>query len=179
MGWPCGAAWCVVGPSRLQYLFSDAAQLQCTSALEEISGSEVLVPPCDLLIAGFPCTDVSGLNPGSLSESTRRTIRDASKRTGSVFSNLVEYLRKHQPKLLVLENVTKLAAVSPVCPVSPLGDCLEMLEEAGYFVKVFWLDAYFFGFPVHRSRLYFAGMRKEYLEELGCTEDEVRGMGRL
>ena len=53
----------------------------------------VRVPMCRILAAGFPCLDVSGLNPHSRTLRNRQCISQVALRTGGVFTCIVEYIK--------------------------------------------------------------------------------------
>ena len=145
---------------RIPLLFVDARDVAVgREAFDDISGSMRQVPRCCWLIAGFPCTDVSALNPSAFTDATRTSVRDHSKRTGSVFGQTAQYLTNTQVPICILENVIALAA-SGKDGGSPLHDCVTALETAGYVVQPFYVDAArSFGYPIRRSRLYLVCVR--------------------
>ena len=102
-------------------LFLDAKDLQDgpgAMAVNAVSDASEPIPMCHDLFAGFPCQDVSRLNPDS--PKNRQVIRDRALRTGSVFNHVVEYFDKAQkgpaasPYMsLILENVLGLLERPP------------------------------------------------------------------
>ena len=127
------------------------------------------VPGAEWLVGGFPCTDVSQLNKSAYTSGTRNTIRDRSLRTGAVFGNIIDYLSSTLVPFCILENVAALAKVG-LDGTCPLRDCIDMLVEIGYIVQAFQLDAMYFGFPIHRLRLYFICIHKSVVGGRTATE---------
>ena len=111
------------GGSGMSKLFADAKDLQegpGGMAFDKISNDMDTIPMCDDLFAGFPCQDVSKLNPGS--SKNRQVIRDQALRTGSVFNYILAYAEKAQQKpdaspylAMILENVLGLLERPPGC----------------------------------------------------------------
>ena len=106
------------------------------------------IPSHDLLIGGFPCQPFSmaGLKKGF--DDTR----------GTLFFNILEILREHKPKAILLENVKNLKGHDK-------GKTFEVitkhLEELGYTVHTKVLNAKNFGVPQNRERIYIAGFLEE------------------
>ncbi|MCQ2350879.1 MAG: DNA cytosine methyltransferase [Paludibacteraceae bacterium] len=104
----------------------------------------------DLLCAGFPCQAFSLAGK-------RLGFQDQTR--GTLFFEIEEILRKHQPKAFFLENVKGL-----VCHDKGKTLCtiLSHLENAGYdVVKPQILNAMDYGVPQHRERIYIIGFRKD------------------
>ena len=76
----------------IEALFSDAAALRFARATCARSGKACPVPRCRVLIAGFPCKDVSALNPHSKEDEHRRIIESGGKTTGSCLWSVLHYL---------------------------------------------------------------------------------------
>lgn len=140
----------------LQHLFADVRCLGESTALDVVkadtSGVQAEVPGADELFAGFPCTDVSSLNPYSKTEANRQTVACDSLRTGTCFRGIGRWAARHRPKLMLLENVMGLAAPGP--QGSNLNVCIEVLESIGYCVRVYKLSPTLFGWPQRRPRLW-------------------------
>ena len=141
-------------------LFSNALHLDQTMATDAKSMGMAVVPDCGALVAGFPCTDVSRLNPHK--GSNRSTIADASLKTGSVFGALLAYIRCHGKSLrwCLFENVVGLADKGKE-EVSNADVCVKMLEELGFQTVVFKLCPTQMQWPVARPRLWFLCMKKD------------------
>lgn len=157
-------------------LFSDAEQLAVASeqrGFDILSGGNVPIPKATDVLAGFPCPDVSDLNPKAASHSNRRTIQQADMRTGRVFTLILKYTEwlikngkynydlEESPELdimfrcLILENVVGLmkrpAGLHPLTalPWHSNLDYVDLkLREAGLAAVYFKLDPKMFEMPV-------------------------------
>lgn len=110
----------------------------------------------DILCAGFPCQ--------AFSLAGKR--RGFAETRGTLFFDVAEILRRHQPKAFFLENVKGLAIHDKG---KTLETILNTLDEVGYIVPTPQiLNAMHFGVPQHRERIYIVGFRKD----LGITKDD-------
>jgi len=102
----------------------------------------------DVLCAGFPCQAFSIAG-------NRRGFEDTR---GTLFFEIAEIIKRHQPKAIFLENVKGLRNHDKG---KTLRVILNTLEELGY--KVFYkvLNASHFGLPQNRERIYFVGFRRD------------------
>jgi DNA (cytosine-5)-methyltransferase 1 len=102
----------------------------------------------DLLCAGFPCQPFSyaGLNKG---------FQDKTR--GTLFFDILEILKKHRPKMFLLENVKGFKSHEE-------GKTLKIVEnvlkEIGYNIHWKILNSYNFGLPQYRERWYCVGFDK-------------------
>ena len=104
----------------------------------------------DILCAGFPCQAFSLAGKRKGFAETR----------GTLFFDVAEILRRHQPKAFFLENVKGLAIHDKG---KTLETILNTLDEVGYIVpKPEILNAMHFGVPQHRERIYIVGFRKDF-----------------
>jgi len=104
----------------------------------------------DVLCAGFPCQAFSLAGK-------RLGFKDETR--GTLFFEVEEILRRHQPKAFFLENVKGLAIHDKGRTLKTI---LEHLDDAGYNVvppKI--LNAMDFGVPQHRERIFIIGFRKD------------------
>ena len=104
----------------------------------------------DVLCGGFPCQAFSLAGK-------RLGFKDETR--GTLFFEIEDILRKHQPKAFFLENVKGLA-------IHDRGRTLETilthLDDAGYdVVPPQILNAMDYGVPQHRERIYIIGFRKD------------------
>lgn len=99
----------------------------------------------DLLTAGFPCQPFSyaGLNKG-FEDSTR----------GTLFFDILEILKKHKPKMFLLENVKGLKSHDEGKTLTVIENSLKAL---GYKIKWEILNSYDFKLPQYRQRWYCVG----------------------
>lgn len=103
----------------------------------------------DILCAGFPCQAFSLAGKRKGFAETR----------GTLFFDVAEILRRHQPKAFFLENVKGLAIHDKG---KTLETILNTLDEVGYMVpNPEILNAMYFGVPQHRERIYIVGFRKD------------------
>ena len=103
----------------------------------------------DVLCAGFPCQAFSLAGK-------RLGFKDETR--GTLFFEIEDILRKHQPKALFLENVKGLAIHDKGRTLKTI---LEHLDDAGYdVVPPQILNAMDYGVPQHRERIYIIGFRK-------------------
>jgi len=122
------------------------------------------VPDCDVYVAGWPCQ-------GNSSAGKRKGFADARSQ---VFHSVVAYIRCHQPRLVLLENVENLLKVNGGKDFHEVVGVLKGLGS--YDVKWKLLNTKDHGVPQNRSRVYFVCIRKDadqgtftWPEPLGAT----------
>lgn len=126
------------------------------SRLEDV-GPRVLrnkIGDIDLLLASPECTNhtcAKGSAPRS--EPSRATAMQA-----------LRYAKEFKPRWLVMENVVHMR------PWSRYGELKESLENQGYNVREFILDASDFGVPQSRKRLFIVCDREEEVGEIRLPE---------
>ncbi len=104
----------------------------------------------DILCAGFPCQAFSLAGK-------RLGFKDETR--GTLFFEIEDILRKHQPKAIFLENVKGLAIHDKG---KTLKTILNTLDEVGYVVPSPQIvNAMYVGVPQHRERIYIVGFRKD------------------
>lgn len=104
----------------------------------------------DILCAGFPCQAFSLAG-------RRLGFKDETR--GTLFFEVENILRKHQPKAFFLENVKGLAIHDKGRTLKTI---LNHLDNAGYdVVPPQILNAMDYGVPQHRERIYIIGFRKD------------------
>ncbi len=101
----------------------------------------------DLLCAGFPCQpfSYSGLNQGFL-----------DKTRGTLFFDIVDILKTHQPKMFLLENVKGLKSHDGGKTLKTIE---ELLIKLGYNIQWKIMNSYDFGLPQYRERWYCVGFK--------------------
>ncbi len=103
----------------------------------------------DILCAGFPCQAFSLAGKRLGFAETR----------GTLFFDVAEILRRHQPKAFFLENVKGLVLHDKGRTLKTI---LNTLDEVGYDVPDPQIvNAMYFGVPQHRERIYIVGFRKD------------------
>jgi DNA (cytosine-5)-methyltransferase 1 len=110
--------------------------------------SPAFMPSADILIGGFPCQDFSSCGP-KLGLSSNR---------GQLFRVMSEYLRVHQPIMMVAENVPHLARMQDGAVLRHIS---SDFEAQGYRVVIWNLFAPDFGIPQNRRRIFFVCVRKD------------------
>ncbi|CAJ1395375.1 unnamed protein product [Effrenium voratum] len=173
---------------EMDCLFKDTAHLAQGPgelAPEVRTGELKEIPACKDLLAGFPCQDVSNLNPNAADN--RWVVKDSSKRTGKVFMDIMQYCAAllkgpngQAFESLILENVAGLLAAPPGRNEetgekwhSNLDYCCAAIRAAGMMVVPFMLDPRNFGMPVHRQRIWMLCIPLRLLEKSGMCEEEV------
>lgn len=103
----------------------------------------------DILCAGFPCQAFSLAGK-------RLGFKDETR--GTLFFEVEEILREHQPNAFFLENVKGLAIHDKGRTLKTI---LDHLDDAGYdVVPPQIVNAMDFGVPQHRERVYIIGFKK-------------------
>ena len=107
------------------------------------------VPDFDILLAGFPCQPFSIIG----------TQRGFSDPRGTLFFELLRFVRLKRPQGVILENVKQLSTVSKG---QVLQRIIEDLEELGYTVDWRVLNALDFGLPQKRERTIIVATQQEF-----------------
>lgn len=106
------------------------------------------MPATEILIGGFPCQDFSSSGPKTGFEGKR----------GKLYQVLLNYMRAHQPRIVIGENVIHLARMKD-------GELLRTIvkdfESVGYHFDVWNMYAPDYGVPQSRKRLIFVGVRND------------------
>ena len=106
------------------------------------------LPPCRVLIGGFPCQDFSSSGP---------KVGLAGAR-GQLYQVLVDYMHVHQPEIVVGENVPHLQHLHEG---KYLKTILADFEACGYKFDVWNLYGPDYGLPQSRRRLFLVGTRND------------------
>ena len=113
------------------------------------------IPAHDVLIGGFPCQPFSSL--GKL-----EGFEDEQGR-GTLFFEIMDIVKKHNTKVVVLENVKNLLSHDSGKTFQRIK---SELEEAGYIFYNDILNSVDFGVPQRRRRLFMVAFRKDLF--CGC-----------
>lgn len=121
----------------------------------EVAVEEDAVPPHNVLLAGFPC------QPFSLAGVSKRNALGyphgfECPTQGTMFGYIVDILARHQPEVILLENVKNLKSHDGG---NTFRTILGALAELGYDVDHVVIDARRF-VPQHRERTFIAGFRE-------------------
>lgn len=113
------------------------------------------IPAHDLLLAGFPCQPFS-LAGVSKKNSLGRAHGFLDKTQGTLFFNIVQILRSHQPRAFLLENVKNLRSHDKGRTFEVI---MGSLRELGYQVHTRIIDASAW-VPQRRERIYIVGFKR-------------------
>ena len=104
----------------------------------------------DVLCGGFPCQPFSVAGHKKGFEDTR----------GTLFFDICEIINKHNPKLLILENVSNLVTHDKGNTYKTI---TKHLDELGYYIpnEPLILSPENFGIPMIRKRIFFPAVRKD------------------
>jgi len=116
--------------------------------------SEV-IPPHDVLLAGFPCQPFS-IAGVSKKNALGRPHGFACETQGTLFFEVARMLRHHKPKAFLLENVKNLASHDGGRTFRTIRQVLT--DELGYTIHWKIIDGRRF-VPQHRERIFIVGFR--------------------
>lgn len=118
------------------------------------------LPPHDFMTAGVPCQ--------SWSIAGKKLGFDDDR--GQLWNDTIYLLNKVRPKAFLFENVKGLADPRNE---QALNYILSRISEAGYFAKTFILNAFDYGVPQMRIRMYIVGFEnKEFLNRLSVDRPQ-------
>lgn len=113
------------------------------------------IPDFDVLLAGFPCTDISvaGLRQGLFNE-------DGTLTRSGLFFELIRIIHVKKPRIVFLENVKNLVGHNEGKTFLSI---MDALEQEGYFApKYMVMNAMTYGnVPQNRERIYIVAFREE------------------
>lgn len=118
------------------------------------------IPEFNICLAGFPCQAFS--NAGH-----KKGFEDEKKR-GTLFFEMSDICRKHQPDVIFCENVKGLYYIGQKQPDGYhriYGQIRQELIDLGYEVRETVLNSADFGVPQNRERLYIVAFREGLLEK--------------
>lgn len=110
------------------------------------------IPPHDILIGGFPCQPFSTLG----------SLKGFDDERGTLFFIIKEIIKRHYPKVVVLENVKNLKNHNNGESFKRI---IHELESIGYEVKFDILNSQDFGVPQRRNRIYIVALKKDSFKE--------------
>lgn len=136
----------------------------------EVAVAEDAVPPHNVLLAGFPC------QPFSLAGVSKRNSLGyphgfACPTQGTMFGYIVDILARHEPEVVLLENVKNLKSHDRG---NTFRTILGTLAELGYDVDHVVIDARRF-VPQHRERTFIAGFRDPAADGFSFNDLELPG----
>jgi DNA (cytosine-5)-methyltransferase 1 len=116
--------------------------------LDLVSAKMSDMESADVLLGGFPCQDFSSCGTKQGFEGPR----------GLLYQRMVEYMRVHQPKVVVGENVPLLKGLKDG---ALLRQIITDLEDVGYRVKHWFLNCPDYGLPASRRRIFIVCVRND------------------
>lgn len=111
----------------------------------------------DLVAGGPPCQPFSRAGSSKLRDLISTGVRESDDPRTELWSSFVETVRLLKPKAVLFENVPDLSAWSDG---KVLMDLMESLDGLGYQVDARILDAFRYGVPQHRARLFIVGIKR-------------------
>lgn len=120
------------------------------------------IPSHDVLVGGFPCQPFSTL--GKL-----QGFDDEQER-GTLFFEILEIVKKHDTKIIVLENVKNLVTHDKGATFKRIK---SELEAAGYSFNFRILNSQDFGVPQRRNRVFIVCFNKKYFQDVPFQYPEI------
>ena len=119
------------------------------------------IPDHDILVGGFPCQPFSSL--GKL-----QGFEDKQDR-GTLFFEIMDIVKKHDTKVIVLENVKNIVNHDNGETFKRI---VKELDEAGYYVNHKVLNSQDFGVPQRRNRVFIVCFNKKYFKDVAFEYPE-------
>ena len=114
----------------------------------------------DILDGSPPCSSFSMAGNREKDWGKEKKFREgqAKQELDTLFFDFIELAKKLQPKVVIAENVKGLLMGSAKAYVRRI---YKKLDEAGYYVQHWLLDASKMGVPQRRERVFFIALRKD------------------
>jgi site-specific DNA-cytosine methylase len=134
-------------------LFNDVCELGQEMAKDVQSGKQVPVPSgLDVLLAGFSCKDLSGMN-------TNRKKLEEMGTSGTTLQGCLDYIFRYRPKTVIFENVRNIAARDSETGLRQIDVVMEALRRSGYNAGWKFIDTKSYYLPQSRARVWMWGYR--------------------
>lgn len=118
------------------------------------------MPKADILIGGFPCQEFSSCGP----------LGGLNSERGQLYKTMIAYMKKHNPIIVVGENVINLERMEN-------GETLKIITDnlikAGYEVRVWNMFAPEYGVPQRRTRLIIMCVKKDVFKKYGFPVEPI------
>ena len=145
LGFECVMASDICEPARNTYKHNH--KLEPQGDICEIDASKI--KPYDILTAGFPCQPFSQAG-------YRKGFKDDKDKRGTMFSQVMKFVKTNKPRVVVLENVAHLLRHDN-------GKSFERIKEEisaeGYNIRHKVLKCSDYGIPQMRKRLFIVGIK--------------------
>jgi len=133
-------------------LFPDVCEMGRSRSMDVLSGRSQAVPSgIDVLVAGFSCKDLSMMN------SYRKALAEMGQ-SGSTLRGVLDYVDRHRPRLVLLENVWAIAKAN-ACGFRQVDLVIEGLKARGYAAGYKLLNTCDYFIPQIRHRIWMWGIR--------------------
>lgn len=110
------------------------------------------IPKHDVLIGGFPCQPFSTLGK----------LKGFEDERGTLFFLITEILKKHDTKIVVLENVKNLLHHDGGKTFERM---VTELDDLGYYVNYEIMNTKDYGVPQRRNRIFIVAFNKKYFKK--------------
>lgn len=110
------------------------------------------LPDFDILVGGFPCQTFSMAG-------ARKGFED---RKGKMIFYIYDILKAKSPSFVVLENVKGIISHNNG---KTMINVVQLLQSAGYYVRVLLLNALNYGTAQNRERVIFLGCKKDFIRK--------------
>lgn len=127
---------------ELRKIYKINHEIDCFGDITKISPDEI--PSHDILCGGFPCQSFSKAG-------NQKGMQEAR---GKLFDNILNILKVHKPKYIILENVRNLLSHDKGYTWEYIRDSLVHL---GYYIDKKILSPHFINIPQHRERIFIVG----------------------
>ena len=141
-------------------LFADLFEMSGSTAWDVKSGAVQHIPEVDIVFAGFSCKTFSTLS----AKRNADCLRSRAGSSGSTYGGVVDYITKHIPKMVLLENV--LSMLRGKWAKKNLDELGRMGKDRGYIVAWSKMNASEGGLPQNRPRVYVCLHKTHHREKL-------------
>jgi DNA (cytosine-5)-methyltransferase 1 len=139
-----------------------------SSFLEFLSGNGI--ESVDLVAGGPPCQPFSRAGASKIRSLVAQGIRDRHDPRADLWLSFSEIVRALKPKIVLLENVPDMGRWNDG---AVLVGVMQSLRELGYVPDTRILDAFRYGVPQHRARIFVIGVARGRFEWPAEKEREV------
>lgn len=121
--------WILENFPDTQRLFADIKTLKHRQVLNVVTGAMESVPSTDVFITGFVCKSVSSEN--NERKAFKNCITEGTGSTGETFSGMMDYVKKHRPRVVIAENVKGITMRNDGQP-PVINQVADAMKKAGY-----------------------------------------------
>lgn len=119
-----------------------------------------MIPKVDILTGGVPCQ----------SWSVAGKMKGFDDPRGALWFDTIKFVEKSEPKVFIFENVKGLADPRNKESLSLI---IRSFEDLGYNVKYKVLNAFDFGLPQNRERIFIIGVKKNILQDFEFPDKSI------